>query len=705
MRALISFLITISLVGCQPAQLTTILPAAVAPISASPNANTDNLLQSQIDKLLKPIYTSELSDPGLGLQAFMATVDLSGAQLELTSVKPGQEIIITGVPTKIGKIRVSLKVANSDVIVWASIRRIDDNRIAVVAPILPSGAESAGDIDLQVVVRGNLSPAFRVHLEALPSVSGVSESLLSKLKDVSNTLQAFSHGLPNPISTDILLDSPDNPNSLKRIIEGTAPILEGDPVDVESLSRVLMSSGALEALDELLIEIRKLRPSGMNTSAVAKSSMSTSSLTKWEVTPEQLSVLVQNQQSLEALTSNKVFSGVQVATQAAYAALTLFLPGGQVATAYILTQWAIIVNSLLVPIIGAAYLPSRLTAVDVEASPSEFYDYHSAFGHWRASIKAENSAVRVDIASVMSEINGEFFSRSNKNLKSILDHVIRDSLIKLGASEATPTLLEFPTAEFITSDASHFCTPYTDKPSVLQISANSQLFKPISPGEANVYVTINPGHFKNMTLRGSRLVVVHDAMVQIHPQPREVFTSSMTTFRLEVIKANGARETANAESWKIKTNQSGATITDSGVYTSGNKVGQDTIEARFQGKSYDISVSVVEDIEHDIDSGFYFYLNTMYIIRTDEGPRRVGSAGFHIAPGDKYSARLTTGKSIWEWDARPWYFLTLKVVRSTGEVLTAVLNNPIEETVYLGAFTVRNMGDEERDPSLVIRQW
>ncbi len=99
--------------------------------------------------LSKPYYVQELGqDPPFSVFALSDSLDLSQVSLASASAIPGQEVIVGGVPTRAGKVRVKMTVDGQTALGF--IRQVDDSHIALVTPVLPSGPDSAEDVQLVV---------------------------------------------------------------------------------------------------------------------------------------------------------------------------------------------------------------------------------------------------------------------------------------------------------------------------------------------------------------------------------------------------------------------------------------------------------------------------------------------------------------------------------------------------------------------------
>lgn len=198
-------------------------------------------------------YQDELDPAGSRAQSLGATLNLSSVRLDNPSAQPGTEVIVSNVPMNAGKVRVAILNPDGSAFNWAMIRDLgSSDQFAMIAPLLPAGVAQGGTVQLKVYVRGASSSTLTLHLDPLPSVSsaqGAQGALQSLVSAIDN--DPISGGATSSVGllAHLFLDSPANPNSVAQILDGTAPMSQGQQtVDPSTLDSVFAVAGATSAL-------------------------------------------------------------------------------------------------------------------------------------------------------------------------------------------------------------------------------------------------------------------------------------------------------------------------------------------------------------------------------------------------------------------------------------------------------------------------
>ncbi len=190
--------------------------------------------------------------------------------LEKASAQPAKEIIVKGVPANFTELVVKFRADGSNEIFYTLARRLDNTDVAVIAPLHPVKLGAGGDVQLTISSKNSICPALNLRIEPLAPAAGSTErtmakveAFLEKLIQVSGISPDQLMGDPNNLPDGVkplaisqwLLNNPRNPNSVKAILSGTAPILDGQKIDRQILDSLIGNSGLIDAMDALRNEI------------------------------------------------------------------------------------------------------------------------------------------------------------------------------------------------------------------------------------------------------------------------------------------------------------------------------------------------------------------------------------------------------------------------------------------------------------------
>ena len=146
----------------------------------------------------------------------------------------------------------------------------------LIVPLHPSGDASGGNVTVAVTNGDEVCPIGSLSILPLPEApadtsANVLSSFLALVDDIAanfgltgadlatTPLDQLPSALIPLALIQITLDGPNNENSLAAILDGTAPVLEGE-LDVDLLNRLVAGTGLLEALEELVASRNGLIP-------------------------------------------------------------------------------------------------------------------------------------------------------------------------------------------------------------------------------------------------------------------------------------------------------------------------------------------------------------------------------------------------------------------------------------------------------------
>ncbi|TVR29023.1 MAG: hypothetical protein EA390_10490 [Balneolaceae bacterium] len=152
-----------------------------------------------------------------------------------------------------------------------------DGGIVLHAPIHPSGDPAGGAVSVRIVdSEGRGCPSMSFTIEPL---STGQQTLKEFVRLLGELVEAHAHQMG--MSTDELLETDpeelsetglivrlaqavlngaDNPNSLAAIFNGTAPLLDDGPIDLDLLNALLAGTGVLDMLQKQIADTQELGP-------------------------------------------------------------------------------------------------------------------------------------------------------------------------------------------------------------------------------------------------------------------------------------------------------------------------------------------------------------------------------------------------------------------------------------------------------------
>ncbi|HBB30659.1 MAG TPA: hypothetical protein DDZ80_30475 [Cyanobacteria bacterium UBA8803] len=193
--------------------------------------------------------------------------------LQTASAQPAKEVIVKGVPTSFTKLAVRVKADGSNDFFPTVARRLDNGDVSVITPLHPIKVAAGGDVQLVISSGNSICSNLSLRIEPLTSAPGAAkqhvakvEAFVNKINKVFGVNRDQLIGNPSNLSEEVrplvivqyLLDHPNNPNSLKAIMAGTAPILNGQQIDMQTFDAVIANSGLNEIMDILFSKITQL---------------------------------------------------------------------------------------------------------------------------------------------------------------------------------------------------------------------------------------------------------------------------------------------------------------------------------------------------------------------------------------------------------------------------------------------------------------
>ncbi|NET90718.1 MAG: hypothetical protein F6K45_21940 [Kamptonema sp. SIO1D9] len=187
------------------------------------------------------------------------------------SARPATQVIVKGVPTSFDNSNLQVKFKDTDTkkfVKTVAIRR-EDGDLGVVVPIHPANKEG-GIVQLTIATLNQTCPVISLQIEPLPEAPGTTKEVFADLQRNINEVAQIYGINPSQLRGDVeqqpselqgialaqlFLDHPSNPNSFKAILDGTAPILEGQELDLNILDNLIASSGLLSSINDYLADL------------------------------------------------------------------------------------------------------------------------------------------------------------------------------------------------------------------------------------------------------------------------------------------------------------------------------------------------------------------------------------------------------------------------------------------------------------------
>lgn len=254
MRKILLIVLSLLIVACGN-------PRSVTPSSVVPTANSDaiNGKTAAPIEFINP-YSLELNEE-YKTTVLSEQVDLSGVAINQgSSAYPGQELVVDGVPTNMGKVRARLRSDDGTVDGYIFLRKHGEKSIGVVIPCIQGSLNNSREYSLNIYVRGVVSRTLRIQIYLLPPADPSADSVASDLINLVNRIDASCPELKRcSFVLKYFLDYKDNPYSLSKLFSaGDNNVLSPEELDITK--RIISSSGLLQQLHDTSTELNQLLP-------------------------------------------------------------------------------------------------------------------------------------------------------------------------------------------------------------------------------------------------------------------------------------------------------------------------------------------------------------------------------------------------------------------------------------------------------------
>jgi len=210
--------------------------------------------------------------------------------LAVSSASPGDEVEIKGIPADTDLNGVYAEVSDavtvasspaatrapqqSDGVFQAFVFRRPNGTPVVIAPLKPAEFINGGDVDIKLAGGNVTSNTVSLEVSSLPAAKMTVQDFVDQLQELTtNWLDA--HGtsrqelrsmdpstmptafIPLFVAQDIL-DSPDNPNSLRASVDGPVPHFNNELLDFDVTNRLLSMTDISSFLDEEIDSVDSL---------------------------------------------------------------------------------------------------------------------------------------------------------------------------------------------------------------------------------------------------------------------------------------------------------------------------------------------------------------------------------------------------------------------------------------------------------------
>ena len=358
-------------------------------------------------------------------------------QLQSTSADPLSLLTVTGLSEEFGESPAGFITANDHQTPIILYRDEDPNHASFTLPPHPSGNLNGGTAEITFISSdAELEcPGFEITVNPLEESPGemdrYTSAFQSGLEELIQHLgysqdELVNHSIEEmdprlaPLAIAYKLMSPDHyENNLNAILDGSAPILEGESVTEQQrqLLDALIANSDLVSLTESFFEGLIASGSAAKKSPIPPSSgqfksVNTSSATVEIVTPSELSELMKMGDYLSGFPDlnnmNPEFPNLFTATHS----LTVGIYG-DILTAGSETSNPALTGTLSASLSVIQYslrfilpdlLPSGSMEVELNASPLEFNEDSDEIGEWFAEFSAESQGHSVNTAQFTSQL-------------------------------------------------------------------------------------------------------------------------------------------------------------------------------------------------------------------------------------------------------------------------------------------------------------
>lgn len=387
----------------------------------------------------------EIDEPGDYTHNFvLESVNVSACEdvkLAATSGLPSNMISINGITDDFGDepngwVRIPDEVNNNDTEqIPAYIERINDTEVEFLVPVHPIDNMEGGDIELIISNEEETvsCAGLEFEIEPMEPAPGTLANSVDELQDAFEDLAgSFGYDPEELKSADVhsldtfiqsialglqMIDGASNPNNLKNILAGTAPIFdeyENSEEQFELVEAVMAVSDFSGKLSELSGNLKSAaQHAGYNPldrdswPELENAKLNDRELPDEFASPKGLDDLMASQSAYAAqndglLREIEEVAGLALGSVSITTGLTGFAP---ISTATGLSAMVISLNHIAMDI-AENTLPSELQSLELTAEPLEYIEEEVEPGKWGATIVARSNGYTLDTPTILSNIPG-----------------------------------------------------------------------------------------------------------------------------------------------------------------------------------------------------------------------------------------------------------------------------------------------------------
>ena len=587
--------------------------------------------------------------------------DACGLTLRSRTASPGSSLVVTGIAPEetMDSLDARFRTSPDEVGAATLVYRLGGDTAAVLVPFHPSGVGATGKVELVFRTSQKTCYLGDIDIAALPAAPGAAQRVLTSVEGALTAAVgrlglevAVLKGDPATWPAEVqgygvlqfLLDHPDNPNSFARMLDGTAPALAGQPIDRSLLESVLVSSGFIAALEQSAAAL--VTPTGPSSSLA--SAMIASAAAAPPMDAARLDELMRQQAHFDArstLDAKRLNAAV-----GNMVALLGLVP--QLKVTATLASWCFFFANLWTEL-GSATLPSELTSLSFDASPSVLMEEGSQVGHWsNAKLQARGGDYELELPTVLDaminalgwpaedalraflKVNPQFKAALFDVLKPVTDNLIGQlsMLVDTKSVSWNPELKFYRIGPFfyppVSVDDARWVTPAAEPAGIIQIPAGDRTaYQAVAAGSAELVLRTVEGRFGGERAEARRTIRVGGG-VQVSPAVSTVRQGQIVTYLAAVFGIADQRVTWSA---------TGGTIDGSGVWTAPQATGSYTITATSVGNPAAKGTATV-----DVRSGVFVKI-TPAEARLDAGESKGFTATVEDATDTRVTWRATAG--------------------------------------------------------------
>ena len=361
-------------------------------------------------------------------------------EFELSSGRPTNYVQINGLSDEFGDEPLGWVYDSNDIDeenrFAVYIERINENQAEMLIPIHPGNHMEGGSATIEIYNENqsiNCS-GISFEIEALESAPGTIKQMVDNLEiTFKNMAQEFGYSFEDLIAVDIAelpdevkalaasiqtIDGSNNPNSIRQILNGNAPLLEGEPMDAEVLElfdALFHESGLSEKVvtfSEVIDSKTKLKNASFGNCLVLPENISTpGELNCWMGIQAWFENENQGLSRIRRDAAGAVLGigGIIALVSGAGAPLTAVF--GAAATIVSMQQIFIDANDNT--------LPSQLLGFEIKGNPETYENEDdNTEGVWSADLAAESKGWTLDWVTTLTNVPGlgkaaGIFNRTN----------------------------------------------------------------------------------------------------------------------------------------------------------------------------------------------------------------------------------------------------------------------------------------------------